>query len=89
MTNTTTKIVPNVSSKLTLKPDLTLTELEQLAKLQKQFDTYSDQLISVAALATKTGKEEVELLGLLTTIFVLRENLAATIINSFFIITSA
>ena len=89
MSNTTTKTKPNVSSNLTLKKDLTSEQLAQLATMQAQFDTLGDQFVSVAALGTKTSEEDTELLGLLTTLFVLRENLAATIVNNFYIIKSA
>lgn len=85
MSNTTTKKAP----KLELKKDLTSEQLAQLETMQAQFDTLGDQLVSVAALGTKTSDEDAELLGLLTTLFVLRENLAATIVNNFYIIKSA
>lgn len=85
MSNTTTKKAP----KLELKKDLTSEQLAQLDTMQAQFDTLGDQFISLAALGTKTSEEDTELLGLLTTLFILRENLAATIVNNFYIIKSA
>lgn len=85
MSNTTTKKAP----KLELKKDLTSEQLAQLDTMQAQFDTLGDQFVSLAALGTKTSEEDTELLGLLTTLFILRENLAATIVNNFYIIKSA